>query len=102
MSDEHTVVMPGEGDAGGGADGAAPLSMGKVEEHLKELENLSRRLQEGKLTLDEAIAAYARGQELVVSCHHTLEALERQVAETQARTAKLLNTEAPAGTRGRA
>ena len=52
------------------------------EKALEELENLCRRMEEGKLPLEESLAAYQRGAELIKFC-------ESKLADAQARIAVL-------------
>ena len=46
---------------------------------LKELEETVQRLESGQLALDEAVALFERGQELVQLCAGKLERAELQV-----------------------
>ena len=52
------------------------------EKALEELESLCRRMEEGKLPLEESLAAYQRGAELIKFC-------ESKLADAQARIAVL-------------
>ena len=52
------------------------------EKALEELESLVARMEDGKLPLEESLAAYQRGAELIKFC-------ESQLAEAQARIAIL-------------
>ena len=52
------------------------------EQALAELEALVARMEDGQLTLEESLAAYQRGAELVRSC-------ESRLSEAQARVAIL-------------
>ena len=56
---------------------AAPASL-TFEKALEELESLCRRMEEGKLPLEESLAAYQRGAELIKFC-------ESKLADAQAR-----------------
>jgi exodeoxyribonuclease VII small subunit len=49
------------------------------EEALQELESTVHRLEEGDLTLEEAIALYERGMRLARHCTDALDAAELQV-----------------------
>ena len=51
------------------------------EKAYQELEGTVQRLEEGDLTLEEAIALYERGIYLARSCGDTLDAAELQVQE---------------------
>jgi exodeoxyribonuclease VII small subunit len=54
------------------------------EEALGELEAAVQRLEEGDLTLDEAVALYERGMDLARRCNDTLDAAELRVRELAA------------------
>lgn len=49
------------------------------EEALAELEELTRRLEGGELTLDESVEAYERGMELKKVCFEILQAAEKKI-----------------------
>ena len=49
------------------------------EEALGELENITRRLEGGQLTLDESIQAYEKGMELRRLCAEMLEKAEKKL-----------------------
>jgi exodeoxyribonuclease VII small subunit len=49
------------------------------ESALAEIETIVGRLESGKLTLDESLAAYRRGAELLKICQSQLADAERQV-----------------------
>ena len=51
------------------------------EEAIGELEGTVQRLEEGDLSLTEAIALYERGMRLVQHCNDALDAAELQVKE---------------------
>ena len=59
-----------------------PVETLSFEQALAELEALVARMEDGQLTLEESLAAYQRGAELVRSC-------EARLAEAQARVAIL-------------
>ena len=61
------------------AEAAAPLTF---EQALEELEALVARMEDGKLPLEESLAAYQRGAELVRFC-------EARLTDAQARIAIL-------------
>jgi len=61
----------------------APAAAGLTfEKALEELESLVARMEEGKLPLEESLAAYQRGAELIKFC-------ESKLADAQARIAVL-------------
>ena len=61
---------------------ASPPETLNFEQALEELESLVARMEEGKLPLEESLAAYQRGAELVKFC-------ESRLTEAQARIAVL-------------
>ena len=60
---------------------ASPAGL-TFEKALEELENLVARMEEGKLPLEESLAAYQRGAQLIKFC-------ESKLADAQARIAVL-------------
>ncbi len=68
------------------ADDSAPSSQDaatmhdlKFEEALTQLEQIVQRMEGGRLPLDESLAAYRRGSELLRLCHQQLSEAERQI-----------------------
>ncbi len=61
---------------------APPLETLTFEKALEELEALVARMEDGKLPLEESLAAYQRGAELIRFC-------EAKLADAQARVAIL-------------
>ena len=61
------------------APGADPLTFEKA---IEELESLVARMEDGKLSLEESLAAYQRGAELIRYC-------EGRLTDAQARIAVL-------------
>ena len=57
------------------------LSSLSFEQAIGELESTVQRLEEGDLSLTEAIALYERGMHLVQHCNDALDAAELQVQE---------------------
>lgn len=57
------------------ADGEIPF-----EKALEELENLVAKMEDGKLPLEESLAAYQRGAELLKYCEGKLAAAQARVA----------------------
>ena len=53
----------------------------------KELEQIVERLERGEAELDEAIALWERGEELLRFCLHRLETAEGKIEELSQRTA---------------
>jgi exodeoxyribonuclease VII small subunit len=56
-----------------------PVAELTFEQALDELEALVRKMEAGALGLDESIAAYRRGAELVKFCQNKLAAAEEQI-----------------------
>ena len=57
------------------------LSNLSFEQAIGELESTVQRLEDGELSLTEAIALYERGMHLVQHCNNALDAAELQVQE---------------------
>ena len=51
----------------------------KFEAALAELEQLVRNMEDGRLPLEESIAAYRRGSELLGHCQHLLQDAETKI-----------------------
>ena len=49
------------------------------EESLQELEGIVRQLEEGELSMDDALTAYERGIARLKRCYHLLEAAEQKI-----------------------
>ena len=56
---------------------------------LAELENLVGQLEQGELTLDEALQRFERGVALVRNCQHALQAAEQKVDQLIERNGRL-------------
>lgn len=50
------------------------------EQSLAELEEIVRRLEEGELTMDEALSAYEKGIGRLKRCYRLLDAAEQKIA----------------------
>ncbi len=57
----------------------APTAPASYEAALDELETLVARLESGQLPLDQLLAGYQRGAELLKFCRDRLEAVENQI-----------------------
>jgi exodeoxyribonuclease VII small subunit len=68
------VQRPGDADAG--APGKDSLS---YEDAVVELEALVQRMEGGSLSLEDSLAAYRRGAELVAHCRKALADVQQQV-----------------------
>ena len=53
--------------------------MTSLEERLKQLEELTSKLEEGNLSIDEAISVYSQGMDLAVSCKKSLDSLSQKI-----------------------
>ena len=58
------------------ATGAPPVS---YEAALQELEALTSQMESGQLPLDQLLAGYSRGAELLAYCRAQLDAVEQQI-----------------------
>ena len=76
MSKASLSVPSSDVESVAAAAGDAPLPF---ERALEELEILVRRMEDGTLSLDQSLAAYRRGAELVKVCETALEHVKDQV-----------------------
>ena len=53
--------------------------MSSLEERLNTLEELTKKLENGNLSIDEAISVYSQGMELAVDCKKSLDNLTQKV-----------------------
>jgi len=53
--------------------------MSSIETRLQSLEEVTTKLESGQLNLDEAIAAYTKGLELVLSCRKSLDEMSQKI-----------------------
>ena len=58
---------------------ATPIDGMSFEEALKELESIVERFESGNVSLDEAVAAYARGTQLKQHCQKRLDEAKMKV-----------------------
>ena len=61
-----------------------------LEERLNELEKLVLALENGQMSIDEAIAAYGKGMELVLSCRKSLDEMTQKVTLARLKVQKQL------------
>ena len=61
-----------------------------LEERLSELEQLVAALENGQMSIDEAIAAYGKGMELVLSCRKSLDEMTQKVTFARQKVQKQL------------
>ena len=50
------------------------------ESHMKELRELTQKLEQGNLPLEEAIALYTKGMELTAACQNELQTAKLQIS----------------------
>ena len=74
---------------------APPLAeVHSFEKALEELESIVQRMEDGQLPLEESLAAYQRGTELVKLCDTRLSAAHARVAVLEGESLQDLKTEA--------
>ncbi len=56
-----------------------------LEQSLNELEQIVSKLEQGQMTIDEAIAAYTKGMELAANCRKSLDEMSKKVAAVNER-----------------
>ena len=61
-----------------------------LEERLNELEKLVTALENGQMSIDDAIAAYGKGMELVLSCRKSLDEMTQKVTVARLKVQKQL------------
>lgn len=54
--------------------------MTSLEERLASLEEITSKLENGQLPIDEAITAYSKGMEVALSCRKTLDEMTQKIA----------------------
>ena len=62
-----------------------------LETRLKELEALVAALESGQMSIDDAIAAYGKGMELVLSCRKSLDEMTQKVTIARQQVQRQLN-----------
>lgn len=70
---------------------ASEGNMTSLEEKLTNLEELTKKLEQGNLPIDEAIALYSQGMELAVSCKKSLDEMYLKLTEAREKATKALN-----------
>ena len=80
MPRASTTGQPGSetGLVAGAESGAATVAP-SFEQALEELETIVERMEDGSLSLDQSLASYKRGAELVKICETALERAKEQV-----------------------
>jgi exodeoxyribonuclease VII small subunit len=64
--------------------GDEPVGAGTLEEAVRRLEEIGRRLERGDLELDEALSLYEEGVRLLRSCESFLNAAETRIEQLRA------------------
>lgn len=73
----------------------AAKQMTSLEERLKQLEELTSKLEEGNLSIDEAISVYSQGMDLAVSCKKSLDSLSQKITVARKKAQQSLSDDAP-------
>lgn len=71
--------------------------MTSLEERLKQLEELTSKLEEGNLSIDEAISVYSQGMDLAVSCKKSLDSLSQKITVARKKAQQSLSDDALSG-----
>ncbi len=69
--------------------------MTSLEARLKNLEEVTAKLESGQLNLDEAIASYTKGLELVLSCRKSLYEMTQKIELAKKKIQGLENSAQP-------
>ena len=72
----------------------AAKQMPSLEERLKQLEELTTKLEEGNLSIDEAISVYSQGMDLAVSCKKSLDSLSQKITVPRKKAQQSLSDDA--------
>lgn len=64
-----------------------------MEQRLAALEDLTKKLEDGQLPIDQAIELYSKGMDLAVSCKKSLEELSGKIEVVRENAQKVLNKE---------
>ena len=70
---------------------ASEGNMTSLEEKLTNLEELTKKLEQGNLPIDEAIALYSQGMELAVSFKKNLDEMSLKLIVAREKATKALN-----------
>ncbi|MCI6938827.1 MAG: exodeoxyribonuclease VII small subunit [Succinivibrio sp.] len=68
-------------------------NMTSLEQRLAALEDLTKKLEDGQLPIDQAIELYSKGMDLAVSCKKSLEELSGKIEVVRENAQKVLNKE---------
>lgn len=69
----------------------AEKQMTSLEERLNTLDELTKKLENGNLSIDEAISVYSQGMELAVDCKKSLDNLTQKVETAKKNTQEALS-----------
>ena len=72
----------------------AAKQMTSLEERVKQLEELTSKLEEGNLSIDEAISVYSQGMDLAVSCKKSLDSLSHKITVARKQAQQSLSDDA--------
>ena len=72
----------------------AAKQMTSLEERLKQLEELTSKLEKGNLSIDEAISVYSQGMDLAVSCKKSLDSLSQKITVARKKAQQSLSDDA--------
>lgn len=72
----------------------AAKQMTSLEDRLKQLEELTSKLEEGNLSIDEAISVYSHGMDLAVSCKKSLDSLSQKITVARKKAQQSLSDDA--------
>ena len=64
--------------------------MSSLEDRLTELEAITQKLEDGQLTIDEAIEAYTKGMEIALSCKNSLDEMTQKIEVVRRKTEAML------------
>lgn len=67
--------------------------MTTLEQKLDNLEQITKKLEEGNLSIDESIALYSQGMELAVSCKKSLDEMSLKVSLAKDNASEALKDE---------
>ena len=61
----------------------ATRKMSSLEEDLTKLEELTKKLEENELSLDDAINSYSEGNKLIASCKKSLDDMQMRIEQAR-------------------
>ena len=66
------------------------VKMSSLEASLRELEELTAKIESGELPVDEAIALYSQGMHKALACRKTLMEMKQKVMQTRAQAGEAM------------